>query len=692
MKACFKVNRLIYGVLLAVISVMFTVSAAAADSSYLDYNFVGSNCIVIGCDTEAKGAVTVPETVAGKTVVQISDNAFSGCKYITEINLPETVRTIGNNAFAMCSSLEVFDMPDSVENLGKSAFFNCYSLKTVNLSQSLNVIPEETFYMCEALSKVEISDDTIVFGKNAFKGCSSLRSIILPENIGEIFSGCFSGCSMLERIYIPSSVYQIGLDTFEKCVALKEVYYQGSEKSYDKISVLSGNEALSPGSLIFNHNHRASSVVTSVGSTCLEDGYKIYDCVCGFSETTDYVTAKGHDLTEYIHIYDSDCVNYGLAYLKCKNCSFYEEIVLSLRQHTPVKDAAVKSTCVKAGLTEGSHCSVCGKILIEQKKVPLAEHTYTKKISDKAHLAASPTYTVTAKYYYSCAVCNAVSKDKTYSGSTLTLGKTNKFISASTADSITLGWNKVKDATGYGVYYKNASGSWKLYKILTDNIIKISKLPSGRTYEFAVRAYVIEKGKTVAAPAYATLKEATKPAAPAKITAKQNEKAIQLSWSASAGATHYQVYYYNTGKKAWVLLKDGITACKYTINNVKNGVAIKFAVRPYINLGNKKVVGSSYITITTSTKTLAPVLKSTPLKGGVRFNWNKVSGADGYIIYGSSKPNSGYRRLSVTSALTYTHSGLSSGRTYYFVAYSYKITPSGVIYSYAGAVKPVTTR
>ena len=692
MKNRIKHIRWFYPFFLAVAAIIFSISASAYEETYLDYSFIGNNCVVIGCDVDAKGAVTVPETVAGKTVVQIADDAFSGCKFITEINIPETVRTIGNRAFSACVSLEAFDMPDSVENIGKSVFSECYALKSVNLSQSVNLVPEETFYMCKSLRRVEISDDTTLFGKNAFKSCLSLRSMILPPKLRELFSGCFSGCAALEKIYIPASVHQIGKDVFEKCTALKAVYYQSSEADFSDVSILSGNEMLLPDCLFFNHNHRQSSTVTTVGSTCLQDGYKIYDCVCGYSETGDYVTAKGHELTEYLQIYESDCVNKGLAYLKCKNCAFYEEIILPLRQHTPAKDAAVKPTCIKTGLTEGSHCSVCGKILTAQKKVPVTSHTYTKKITDNAHKASAATYTVSARYYYSCAVCNAVSKDKTYNGSKLILGKTNKFISASTADSITLGWNKVKDASGYNVYYKNAAGNWKLYRTITDNIIKISKLPAGRVYEFAVRAYVLEKGKTVLAPEYVTLKEATKPTAPAKITAKQNEKAIQLNWSASAGATHYQVYYYNTAKKAWVLLKDGITACKYTVNNVKNGVAIKFAVRPYISIGAKKVIGSSYIAITTSTKTLAPVLKSTALKGGVRLNWNNVNGADGYIIYGSSKPNTGYSRLAVTTALTYTKSGLTSGKTYYFVAYSYKNTPSGIVYSYAGAVKPVTTR
>jgi len=37
--------------------------------------------------------------------------------------------------------------------------------------------------------------------------------------------------------------------------------------------------------------------------------------------------------------------------------------------HTPVTDAAVAPTYTRTGLTEGSHCEVCGKVLVKQKKV-----------------------------------------------------------------------------------------------------------------------------------------------------------------------------------------------------------------------------------------------------------------------------------------------------------------------------------
>jgi len=37
--------------------------------------------------------------------------------------------------------------------------------------------------------------------------------------------------------------------------------------------------------------------------------------------------------------------------------------------HSPVTDAAVAPTYTRTGLTEGSHCEVCGKVLVKQKKV-----------------------------------------------------------------------------------------------------------------------------------------------------------------------------------------------------------------------------------------------------------------------------------------------------------------------------------
>lgn len=44
--------------------------------------------------------------------------------------------------------------------------------------------------------------------------------------------------------------------------------------------------------------------------------------------------------------------------------------------HTPVIDPAVAATCEASGLTEGSHCAVCGEILTAQEAVPALGHSY----------------------------------------------------------------------------------------------------------------------------------------------------------------------------------------------------------------------------------------------------------------------------------------------------------------------------
>ena len=75
------------------------------------------------------------------------------------------------------------------------------------------------------------------------------------------------------------------------------------------------------------------------------------------------------------------------------------------KAHTVVKDPAVAATCAKTGLTEGSHCSVCGTVIKAQQTVAKKAHTVVK---DPA-VAATCTGTGLTEGSH-CSVCKTVIK------------------------------------------------------------------------------------------------------------------------------------------------------------------------------------------------------------------------------------------------------------------------------------------
>lgn len=75
--------------------------------------------------------------------------------------------------------------------------------------------------------------------------------------------------------------------------------------------------------------------------------------------------------------------------------------------HTPVTDWGTSATCAKAGKTKGSHCSVCGEVIVAQTVIEPLEH---RLITDKAVPA---TCTSSGKTEGSrCFVCGEVFKEQ----------------------------------------------------------------------------------------------------------------------------------------------------------------------------------------------------------------------------------------------------------------------------------------
>ena len=88
------------------------------------------------------------------------------------------------------------------------------------------------------------------------------------------------------------------------------------------------------------------------------------------------VPALGHTFGEVTVTTEPTCTVAGEGTHTCSVCGVTETVEVAALGHVEVLDKEVAPTCTEAGLTKGSHCSVCNEVLAEQKEVPALGHTF----------------------------------------------------------------------------------------------------------------------------------------------------------------------------------------------------------------------------------------------------------------------------------------------------------------------------
>lgn len=185
----------------------------------------------------SSGYFGIPKTIKTVFITQdttIPYGAFSGCSFISEINLPDNVTAIGEYAFYNCSGLAEISISDGVSNIGKHTFSGCSSLKSIELPESVNSI-----------------------GEYAFDGCSSLTEIIIPDGVESIGRNTFYACASLEVIELPTSLKSIGYEAFAY-TSIKEIVIPNSVTSIDGY-ILEGNSDIEKLTVPFLGSNRNSA-------------------------------------------------------------------------------------------------------------------------------------------------------------------------------------------------------------------------------------------------------------------------------------------------------------------------------------------------------------------------------------------------------------------------------------------------
>lgn len=148
--------------------------------------------------------------------------------------------------------------------------------------------------------------------------------------------------------------------------------------------------------------HSFGDWVTVKTPTCTDKGFDYRACENCEAKETKNIDENGHNWdNEYTVDIASTCTEDGSKSIHCVNCDATKDsTVVPATGHTEVTDDAVAATCTSTGLTEGSHCLVCGETLVAQQIVDKTEHTYGEWVTVK-----TATCTDTGFEYQVCNDC-----------------------------------------------------------------------------------------------------------------------------------------------------------------------------------------------------------------------------------------------------------------------------------------------
>jgi uncharacterized repeat protein (TIGR02543 family) len=191
------------------------------------------------------------EVILPKTLITVSEGAFSYCPELEKVTLFEGLKTILWDGFSHCPKLKSITIPDSVVLIDQAAFYMDYELEEVIITKNsqLETIGLHAFYACTSLGtfyvpvKVKALNNIATEVTTYYNGESNVTRY-----------GAFYGCTSLQSIQFENTLTRINGYTFERCTGLTDVYYAGTEDEWDKIDIeQTGNTTLLSATKHYNY-------------------------------------------------------------------------------------------------------------------------------------------------------------------------------------------------------------------------------------------------------------------------------------------------------------------------------------------------------------------------------------------------------------------------------------------------------
>ena len=202
---------------------LFAPKAEAATYDIYTYVFSSDNKVTItGCDKSAKGAITIPSEIDGKSVTSIEGAAFLGCTGLTSITIPNSVTSIGYAAFEDCTGLTSITIPNSVTSIGNSAFDGCTGLTSITIPNSVTSIGVTAFDGCTSLTSINVTSGNNYYSDN--------NGVLFNKKKTELIR--YPEGKSQTSYTIPDSVTSIGWEAFERCTGLTSINVASGNNYY----------------------------------------------------------------------------------------------------------------------------------------------------------------------------------------------------------------------------------------------------------------------------------------------------------------------------------------------------------------------------------------------------------------------------------------------------------------------------
>jgi len=161
----------------------------------------------------------------------------------------------------------------------------------------------------------------------------------------------------------------------------------------------------------------------------------------------------------------------------------------------------------------------------------------------------------------------------------------------------------------------------------------------------------------------------TVPSAPTGLAATAGNTQVALSWTASSGATSYNVYRGTTaGGESATAVATGVTGTTYTNTGLINGTAYYYKVKAVNSAGTSGYSNEASATPVLAVPSAPTGLTATAGNTQVALSWTASSGAASYNVYRGTTAG-GESTTAIATGITttsYTNTGLTNGSTYYY--------------------------